>query len=241
MLLPQYCRLCDARTNTVLSVCAFCLPQLPWLGHSCRGCGLPLSHLNAYHCGHCLKRMPPINLTVCCFQYRGVIQQWIQQYKFHHQLDLHTLFAHCIQQRMAAQHIDADLILAVPIHPRRLKQRGFNQCSLIAQRVSRALGIPFDDNILVRHKHSAAQMTLPAKQRHQNIKGCFTVTRCLHSLRLILLEDVITTGATINEAAMTLKAHGALSVQVWAIARATDQAPPTQPMACYPRLSLGQD
>ena len=222
LLFPQYCLLCNEKTDCARSLCAVCEWQLPWLGHNCRCCARPLTHLHAHHCGICLSRMPPIDQTWCCFHYQSPIKQWISQYKFNQQLHFQTLFTHWLYQKILSANSVIDVIIAVPIHRKRLKQRGFNQCVLIARALAKLLNLRYEDHLLIRHQHTAAQMTLPAKLRQKNIRGCFQVTQPVEGLKILIIEDIITTGSTIIEAAKTLKASGANAVTVLAIARASE-------------------
>ena len=115
----------------------------------------------------------------------------------------------------------ADLIVPVPLHPTRLRQRGYNQAALLARQFGRHSGIPVRENILARVRPTASQMTLDAKARRLNVMGAFQCTdRQIGGKQLVLIDDVCTTGSTLDACACALQVEGAATVQALTLARA---------------------
>jgi ComF family protein len=108
----------------------------------------------------------------------------------------------------------------VPLHPGRLRERGFNQSHLLARHLAATLKIHYADKLLVRHRATQTQSQLDARQRHRNVRKAFQLTQDLGDQHIVLIDDVVTTGATVNEISRLLKSQGAAHVEVWCIARA---------------------
>ncbi|MGB0320122.1 MAG: ComF family protein [Cycloclasticus sp.] len=113
-----------------------------------------------------------------------------------------------------------DALIAVPLHPKRLRRRGFNQCDLIAQHIHHELGIPLIHNQLKRIINTQSQVTLTAKERQKNLNNAFRYLPAHDIKTIALIDDVVTTGSTANEIAKTLKKQGVQQVEIWAFARA---------------------
>ncbi|MDZ4098970.1 MAG: phosphoribosyltransferase family protein [Methylophilaceae bacterium] len=112
-----------------------------------------------------------------------------------------------------------DRIIPMPLHPKRLAERGFNQSLEIAKLVAKELGIPLDTTSCSRIKFSPPQASLPLKARIKNMRGAFSCHQDLQAQRVILLDDVMTTGASLHELAATVKSAGASHVECWVVAR----------------------
>ena len=142
----------------------------------------------------------------------------VQALKYGHQLALATWFGHQLAERLVAT--DHDLLLPLPLHPLRLRTRGFNQSLEIARTMSKALGLPLATNSLIRVRATPPQAELPLKERGKNVRGAFEGTGDLTGKRILLVDDVMTTGSTLREAARILKLHGAGEITVAVAARA---------------------
>jgi ComF family protein len=112
-----------------------------------------------------------------------------------------------------------DVIMPVPLHPSRLRERGFNQALELAKPIGREFDIPIDTKSCKRIKATATQSTLDKKIRIKNMRGAFEIVQPLDCKHLVLIDDVVTTGTTVNELAKILKANGVQRVDVWALAR----------------------
>jgi ComF family protein len=149
------------------------------------------------------------------------VDHWIQSAKFNQDLAMARLLGQLLAS--ASTPADSDqcpTLLPVPLHPRRLAQRGYNQ-ALELSRPLLAQGYRLAPRNCRRRRHTSPQADLPAPARQQNVRGIFQVTGNLHGQRILLVDDVMTTGATLNELAATLKAAGAASVTAWVVARTT--------------------
>lgn len=216
-LFPQPCILCNAANGNELGLCPDCLSDLPFhQDEYCPQCGLPST--NNFICGACIASPPDFDATRSIFRYEYPISQLVQHYKYAQQLHLGNLFAKLLQQKLSAHKLP-DLIIPMPLHPKRLTERGFNQSLEVAKILGKALNIPVDYTTCLRTKYSPPQASLPLKLRATNIKGAFACTKSLNGLRVALIDDVMTTGASLNALTKAVKTKGASHVECWVIAR----------------------
>jgi ComF family protein len=228
-LFPQACLLClasdDHGLGKDLGICQHCLKDLPHHGPACPQCGL-LS-IQGQLCGACIASPPDFDATIAAFTYQYPISQVLQQYKYNQQLFLAETFAELILQKIQPQKIEPqkiqprniDLIIPMPLHPSRLQERGFNQSLEIARIIGKRCNIPINSQAVSRIKYSPPQASLPLKERVKNMKGAFSCHADLSGLRIALIDDVMTTGASLNALAKACKAKGAAHVECWLIAR----------------------
>ena len=212
--------LCTASKGGDIGLCAECLNGLPWHRQPhCPQCGLT-SSFNQF-CGHCLKSSPAFDLTRALFRYEYPLDAMLQRYKYTHLLTM----ANTLGQLMADSFIagpDAimpDVIIPMPLHQQRLQERGFNQAVEIAKVISKQLGLTLDTKSCIRVKLAPPQVSLPLKQRVKNMRGAFNCNSSMHGKRVALVDDVMTTGASLNELAKTVKSAGAAHVECWVVAR----------------------
>ena len=144
----------------------------------------------------------------------------IQALKYGGQLALAGLFARALHERIVDS-ASVDLIVPLPLHPRRLAERGYNQAVEIARPLAQALGVPLDVHVGERVRDTAAQTGLPWKKRASNVRHAFACGRRLDGLKLAVVDDVMTTGATLEAYARALKQAGAARVENWVVARTT--------------------
>lgn len=217
-LLPATCVLCSAPGQ---SMCFACQQSLPILSHHCPRCAKFLSE--TIHCGACQKNPPPFDLMHALFPYESPIIQLIIALKFQHQLShanvLSLDFINAIQTHWYINKPLPDLIIPVPLHPKRLQERGFNQALEIAKPIARALHLPIDTHGLQRCLYTAPQSGLTAEERKQNIANAFKTHRRYDGLTIALLDDVVTTGQTITACSHALMKSGAKRIHVWCAAR----------------------
>lgn len=219
--MPQDCFLCAAAAGNDLlcKACSDDLPRLP--GFCCPVCALPTP--SGETCGTCLKQAPHFDATRSCFSYLFPVDRLVQALKYRHRLVVADFLAHALLEALATPAKlppPADLLLALPLSAQRLRQRGFNQALEIARPLARRLEIPLLLDGYARAIDTAPQASLPWKARHQNIRGAFECALDLTGKEVIVVDDVMTTGATLNEFARTLKKHGAARVSNWVAARA---------------------
>ena len=212
--LPQHCLLCRAAAPA-LALCNKCYAELPWLPAArCPQCALP-TH-GGQLCGACLSHPPRFDAVTAAFVYAWPLAPLIHQYKYAGNLVLARLFARALATRIIGT---TDLIIPMPLAPARLRERGFNQALEIARTVSRATGIALAATACRRVRDSAPQATLPWKERAKNIRGAFVCDADLRGKRVAVIDDVLTTGATLNELARNLRKAGASHVEGWVVAR----------------------
>lgn len=217
VLLPQDCFLCGALAGRSL-LCNACTTDLPRLPASlCTICALPTP--GDAVCGNCLKKAPYFDATQACFRYAFPVDRLVQSLKYNHRLAV-AAFLGDAMLAAASQVAPADMILAVPLAPRRMQERGFNQALEIARPLARKLHLPLVISGYSHTLNNASQASLPWKERQKNIRGAFECALDLEGKSLIVIDDVMTTGATLNEFARILKNHGAARVSNWVVARA---------------------
>ncbi len=220
-LLPARCLLCEGDGEPGRDLCAACLRDLPWNDRACRRCALPLPQ-PAAACGQCLRDPPPFSMAVAPLRYEAPADRLLTAFKFRGGLAQGRLLAELIVERVPALDCtDIDLVVPMPLHRQRLGQRGYNQALELARPVARAWNLPVAANALTRRRATAPQSDLDAIERRRNLHGAFVADASqVGGRRILLIDDVVTTGATVREAGKTLRAAGAVDVRVLAVARA---------------------
>jgi ComF family protein len=189
----------------------------------CRRCALAVPP-GAAQCGACLLHPPPYGAAVAAFDYAFPWDGLITRFKFNAALDLAALLAQQLGEAVQRAELDApDLVLPVPLSPVRLRERGYNQAWEIARRVPRTRAWCADPALLLRVKDTPHQTTLPPGERAANVRGAFAIEPLraaeVRGRRVAVVDDVVTTGATVAELCNVLLGAGAASVQVWMLAR----------------------
>lgn len=220
---PPVCILCLQPSDRTEDLCQSCLAKLPILPQTCPRCAKTFSTRPEVICGDCLKNPPPFDAAYALFSYQKPITKLIMELKFHERLinaeGLGRLMLAAIQQRWYVNKPLPDLIIPMPLHRERLKERGFNQALEIARPIAKKLKIAINFTSCLRVKPTLAQATLPANKRSQNIKNAFLVRQDFSGYHLAILDDVTTTGHSIHELAKTLKKAGSPRIDVWFCAR----------------------
>lgn len=206
-LLPQPCALCGGHAG-LLAVCAACAAELPFPpADACPQCGEDSP--GGATCGACLRDPPAFDMTVAAFRYAPPIDTLIQQFKFGGALHLAPWFATALAPRVPA---DCSAVVAMPLHPRRLRERGFNQAREIARVLAHLTGLPLRDGVVERRRDTAHQADLGAEARRKNLRGAFACGAPVAPESLLLVDDVMTTGTSLDELARTLKRAGATRI-----------------------------
>ncbi|QMU62043.1 MAG: ComF family protein [Gammaproteobacteria bacterium] len=227
LLYPKVCLHCNDAGHNGMDLCERCLQRLPWVEYACSRCALPLQSGKASVCGACSNRELYFDHASTPFQFDGFIRDAIYQFKFNNKLNQGKLLAELLLQHIEEKQLEVpELIIPVPLHKKRMRQRGYNQALEIARIISKELakewGSQLDYDIVYRNRDTSVQMDLPAKQRHKNVKGAFSVNEnstVLKNKQVCIIDDVMTTGNTVNEMAKCLKEAGVDRVGVWCIAR----------------------
>lgn len=207
------CLLCDDRTSRVL--CEPCRAELPWLvGASCSLCAHPLPAPGT--CGRCIAEMPLYDRVLAACRYAYPLDGMIQSCKYGGRLSMIRALASLLPESPPQL---PDLIVAMPLSPQRLRERGFNQALELARDAARRMRVPVDADVCVKIRDTPPQTMLPWKERRRNVRGAFVVRTRLDGLHIAVVDDVLTTGATLDELARNLKKSGATSVTGWIVAR----------------------
>jgi len=186
--------------------------------HRCRQCAIPVPG-GADICGPCLHRPPCFDATLALADYATPVDGLLLALKFGHRLELAPLLGVMLAERARALADPRLVLVPVPLSFERLAERGFNQSHEVGRAAARALGVPLDSAALLRVRHAPAQASLRREARRRNIRGAFAARRPLHGMRCGVVDDVMTTGSTLDEIARTLKAAGAEHVTNLVVAR----------------------
>lgn len=215
-MLPRACLLCGAPAGGH-GFCAACRSGLPWLDEPrCPRCALPDS--GGEVCGHCLVSPPSHDHAVAAFSYAFPLDALIQRLKYGHQLPLVPPLADALAQSAQAAR-RPDLLIAMPLHPLRLRERGFNQALEIARALSARLDIPLLPGGAERIRVTAPQAGLSRGERAKNLRGAFACDADLTGRHVAMVDDVMTTGASLHELGMALRRQGAVEISAWVVAR----------------------
>ena len=207
------CLLCGAESGPEL-LCPACIGELPALPESCPQCALPSRA--AAVCGSCINRSPHFDATLALWRYEFPCDGLVQALKYGAQLALAGFFARSLASRPLPE---VDVVLPMPLHAKRLAERGFNQALEIARGLARYRGTPIEPRGVLRVKNTPPQTELPYEDRAKNVRGAFRCELDLSGASVAVLDDVMTTGATLNELARVLKRAGARRVENFVIAR----------------------
>jgi len=221
LLQSQHCYLCDNHNNdSYYDICHDCIAELPYKNQSCSRCAIPMDSIKSPVCGHCISQPPSYDVLLSPFEYHFPIDKFITELKFRHKLySAHTL-GHLFSEFIKTKSTPLpECIIPVPLHPKRLRQRGYNQSLEIARIVSKNLKIPINRKLCERVKNTAPQTGLDAKNREQNIRNAFRIIQAKHYNHVAILDDVVTTGHTVEALAKLLRQQGISVIQVWSVAR----------------------
>jgi ComF family protein len=232
-LYPPRCRSCSGRIDgrDAEYFCSACREHIQLVAHPlCKVCGRPFPDAGGddHTCGVCLDR-PPHFVSArawACYprEDEHPLRRVVQKFKYGRKVSLGKplgqLMARGCEKFLGE--VQADLIVPVPLYPKRLRWRGFNQSVLLARQIARAYQIPLDPFVLVRSKETAAQTRLTEEDRRRNVRGAFALNpgRPVKDKSILLVDDVYTSGATVNECSRALKRGGAKEVFVLTLARA---------------------
>ncbi len=215
------CDLCGTTASPSVGLCPACLDDLPVIPHPCPCCGLSLSQPNPGPCGACQHQPPAFDAAFIPFAYAPPLNDYITGLKFHSRLAAARLLGELLIQALPADVPDRpDCLLPVPLHARRLRRRGFNQALEIARPVAKHLQLPLDIHGVRRCRDTRPQSDLDRAGRQRNLRDAFELRQPLSWRHVAIVDDVVTTGNTVNALARLLRQHGVERIQIWAIARA---------------------
>ena len=222
LIFPAHCRLCQSPLRGGPDLCPGCLQDMPWLDSACVQCARPVAAgCEPLLCGTCQQHPPAFDAATALLHYRPPTDHLIQRFKFAGELALAPLLAGLLAIKIAARQTSLPgLLIPVPLHAARLRERGFNQATELARILGRRLDLRVDHRLCQRVRRTEPQSTLPLKQRRANLRNAFELNGRLRSTHLAIVDDVMTSGYTSGELAHILKQAGARRVEVWVIARA---------------------
>jgi ComF family protein len=217
LLFPRWCIGCRKESDFI---CPSCLKSLPRIKPPfCPRCGLPQSR--AILCSSCAGWQAEIDGIRSPFRFDGVIRQAIHELKYRNLRAIAGLFARLLNDYLVANPVPAEVVVAVPLHPKRLRERGYNQSQLLARELAKITKLPVVEDCLIRQRHSPPQArTATVSERRKNVARAFSCRdRRLKGKQVLLIDDVATSGATLDGCARALKKAGATTVWGLVLAR----------------------
>lgn len=210
----QPCLLCGAPSQS-RAWCDACDAALPCLNTPhCPVCALPT--FNGAICGHCLQQPPHFKCTVAAYSYAFPLDKLVLALKYGEKFYLANSLGAMLAQRVTVR---PDCLVAMPLHPLRLRERGFNQSLQLARRIGQQLELPLLPYACRRVRNTPSQSSLPWKERNKNMRKAFSCSADVAGKHVAIVDDVMTTGATVNELALAIMNAGASEVSAWVVAR----------------------
>lgn len=221
--LPGICYLCHEKSRDTSLLCNACRQDILGDLRLCFLCARPLYHSMPV-CSQCSKSPPLVDRVITAFSYNFPVNNLVKKLKYSQKIIIAQLLAEQLSGRILKASTNLPgCIIPVPLHPCRYITRGFNQALEIANILGKRLSIPVDSHLLARSRNTRAQFDLKPFQRKQNIKNAFRLVRKPEIESVAIVDDVMTTGATINEITRILKKSGIKRVEAWVCAT-TDPA-----------------
>jgi ComF family protein len=217
---PSECPVCGNPSDAFshAPICSSCWVQIKrYDGPSCSICALPFPSEYSRICGSCLKKNPPFSLIVTFGLYEGVLAEAISLFKFHGIRRLSRPLGRLLLDLDIPR---ADAVVPVPLTSQGLRRRGFNQSLLIAKVIAKKIQAPLFMDTLLKVKETPPQIGLSARERQSNLKNAFKVAGDIKGKRILLIDDVMTTGATVTECSKVLLKAGAKEILALTLARA---------------------
>lgn len=224
LVLPPLCLGCGAVVDSTGALCPTCFGGVRFVAPpfcACCGTPVPAPAAECSLCGACVDRPPPWSRARAAFVYDAGSRAMVLRFKHADRIDAAPAFARWMLRAGADLVEDADVVVPVPLHRWRLFARRYNQAALLGARIARAGGLAFAPDALARVRRTVPQGTFDRRARAKNVRGAFTVARprAVEGKAVLLIDDVLTSGATAGECARALLASGARSVDVLTLAR----------------------
>ena len=227
-LVPTLCIVCKRQCHGAYSLCPECEAQLPAIGSHCQRCGLPFPErqLQQARCGNCLGKEFPVQQCHALFHYSSPINKLLSSFKYRARLDIGRSLGCLLAHKMSSVYSKKtapDLLIPVPMHPRRYFQRGFNQSWELTRFCGDMTGFKTCANLVKKTRHTESQTSLSShKKREANLHKAFAINGRMaldNVSKITIIDDTVTTMATVSALARLLRSHGIPEVEVWCIAR----------------------
>ena len=215
--LPAICSLCQQYHASGLAICSECSALLTPLGPACRYCAEPLPDAAFLVCGRCIIKKPAVDAVITAYRFEEPLRTLLHEFKYREGLHLLTLIAGLMKHALPAAY-QTDCLMPVPMHPKRLRERGFNQAAVLAKYLGRQLHLPCNVTHIQKQVNTAPQAGLSSRERRRNLRHAFKA-KPAHYQHVTLVDDLLTTGSTANELAQLLKQNGVAQVNLWCSAR----------------------
>lgn len=214
LFFPPRCVVCRRIGEWFCATCRQAIAKI--IPPICDRCGRPL---NRTTCPYCQKLPMQIDGTRAVAFFEGSVRQAIHALKYDHRPELAKPLGALLIDYFSAHPIPADALIPIPLHSERERARGYNQARLLAQELGRCCNLPVWEDVLTRTRHTRPQVELDAADRRENVHEAFVATERVGGARILLIDDVCTTGATMDACGQALQAHAAKSVWGLAVAR----------------------
>lgn len=219
LIYPNTCGFCDKILENGF-ICDECQKLILPVGNTCDICGREIENISN-RCLNCLHKKAYYSKLIYIYKYKDIIRKKIIAFKFNNKTYLCRCFAENIVRKLVKLEEKFDIIIPVPIHWKRLRKRGYNQSYLVAKEVSKKLKVNLENKVLMKKKNTAPQSSLKRKERKSNTSSAYSVQKKekIIGKKILLIDDIFTTGATVNECSKELKYAGAKEIIVVTIAR----------------------
>lgn len=221
---PRICVCCSfISDNKFIDLCGYCKQNLPWLKNRCYKCGGQLKQEESIICDKCNETPPPFDRLCGLFDYAPPLRGLINRLKFNQQIYPAQFFAELMAEKVENEWYPnkelPEVIIPVPLHFMRQKQRGYNQALEICKPLSNRLGIPIDNNVCLRIRNTLPQARLDKDRRVNNIQNAFLLAGDIKYQSVVIIDDVVTTGNTIRAICNMLQKAGVKSIEVWCVCK----------------------
>lgn len=219
-LIPTVCHLCaDSGEHSIPNLCAACQSNIPYIDHACEHCSLPISSEHTF-CNQCAANRPVYDTSLTVFHYKKPMDVLFNRLKHHRDITVAATFANLLADKIISSNAELpDIIIPIPLNWKRQLMRGFNHSQAIAALLAGRLGVNLDAKALTRVTNSAPQQGLSRVERLKNLDRCFEANKSVRNKKVAIVDDVITTGATMQAAATALYIKGTTSISAWSVAR----------------------
>ncbi|WP_232004057.1 ComF family protein [Legionella jordanis] len=217
--LPSVCVVCQQYHRNSCAVCQICLGLFSRLTQACRYCAFPLPDDNFPICGTCSKIKPHFDAAFIAYRFEEPLRTLLHDYKYNSALFLRKVLAKLMLDALPDSGLNSECLIPVPLHSQRLKDRGFNQSAELCKLLSRHTGIPYHLNLCRKIRPTEAQMTLNIRKRQKNLTNAFAV-EARNYKHITLVDDLLTTGNTVQQISKLFKEQGVEHIDVWCCARA---------------------